>query len=369
MRRNSRSSWLSSCEARATLVEGVEVVDGLAEVLVVLVLHVHLVDGLVHGGQVLALHLLQVGHGEGGVARLLQLAHHASRVQGLLHGGEQALEQHRVLGDHQVDGAVVELLVVDLGDHVEEVVLLEGHGGVVHHRAGGHVEVAVLLVHEEGLVPQARGLAGALHLGGLHAVPVDLQVVHRLLLVVLGVQHGQLREDAGVGVLQTQALLHDLDQLLVETSLLVGGHQRLQVVGRGDDVQRAGLRQLVLLGGQARLVDLLPGADVVGLLRHVHGLAVLAQAHVSGRQLGGVAHVLVQDARGLVHLLVEAAVADHLDLGGVGRADELLELVQAVQLGVGVGQRRVHARLLHGLAHHQQVAHQTLVLAVALGGQ
>lgn len=55
-------------------------------------------------------------------------------------------------------------------------------------------------------------------------------------------------------------------------------------------------------------------------------------------------------------------------LGGVGRADELLELVQAVQLGVGVGQRRVHARLLHGLAHHQQVAHQTLVLAVALGG-
>ena len=348
------------------LIEGVELVDGLAQVLVVLFLHVDLVDGLVHGGHVLALHVLQVGHGEGGVARLLQLAHHAGGVQGLLHGGEQALEQHRVLGDHQIDGAVVQLLVVDLGDHVEEVVLLEGHRGVVHHRAGGHIEVTVLLVHEEGLVPQASGLARALHLGGLHAVPVDLQVVHSLLLVVLGVQHGQLGEDSGVGVLQTQTLLHDLDQLLVETSLLVGSHQRLQMVGRGDDVQSAGLSQLVLLGSQTGLVDLLPGADVVGLLRHIHGLAVLAQAHVGGRQLGGVAHVVVQDARSVVHLLVEAAVADHLDLGGVGRADELLELVQAVQLRVGVRQRRVHAGLLHGLAHHQQVAHQALVLAIAL---
>ena len=350
------------------LVEGVEVVDGLAEVLVVLVLHVELVDRLVHGGEVLALHVLQVGHRQGGVAALLKLAHDTRGVQGLLHGAQQTLEEHGVLGDHQVDGAVVELLVVDLGDHVEEVILLEGHRGVVHHRAGGHVEVAGLLVHEEGLVPQTRGLAGALHLGGLHAVPVDLQVVHGLLLVVLGVQHGQLREDAGVGVLQTQTLLHDLDQLLVQTSLLVGSHQRLQVVGRGDDVQSARLRQLVLLGRQTRLVDLLPGADVVGLLRHVHSLAVLAQAHVGRRQLGGVAHVLVQDARSLVHLLVEAAVADHLDLGGVGSADELLQLVQAVQLRVGVRQRGVDARLLHGLAHHQQVVDQALVLAIALGG-
>lgn len=197
---------------------------------------------------------------------------------------------------------------------------------------------------------------------------MHLQVLHHLILSVLGVQDSQLGEDSGVGVLQSHSLLHDLHELLVQTSLLVRGHQRLQMIGRGDDVQSAGLRQLVLSGGQTRLVDLLPRADVVGLLGDVHSLAVLLQTHVGGSELRHVAHVLVEDASSLVHLLVEAAIADDLDLGSVGSADELLQLVQTVGLGVGVRQRRVHTRLLHALAHHQQVVDQRLVLLVTLSG-
>ena len=353
---------------KSHLIEVVVTVDGLAEILVVLLLNVELVEGVVDVGEVSALDALQVVHSEGDAVGSLQLADDASVVQVVLDEGEETRQEHGMLSQDEVDGTVVQLVVVHLDNHLEEVVLLVGGSAVLDDGAESHIEVLSLLVQIEGLVPHAGVLASANGLGGLHTAPVDLEVLHDLLLSVLGVEDGGLGEDSGVGILQSETLLHDLHELLVETSLLVGGHQGLEVIGGGNNVQSASLGQLVLLGSQTSLVDLLPGADVVGLLGGVHGLAVLLQADVGGGELGHVVHVLEENAGSLVHLLVEAAVSNDLDLGHVGSADQLLELAQAIQLGEGVGQGGVHTGLLHGLADHLQVADQGLVLLVAFSG-
>ena len=77
---------------------------------------------------------------------------------------------------------------------------------MVDHGTDGRVVLAVLLIQIHGLGPQQRLLARAQHLDDVHAAPEDLDVLHELLGGVLRVQHGQLGEDAGMGVVQTQTL-------------------------------------------------------------------------------------------------------------------------------------------------------------------
>ena len=45
-----------------------------------------------------------------------------------------------------------------------------------------------------------------MYLNDVHPAPEDLDVFHKLLGGVLGIQHGQLGEYAGVGIVQTQSL-------------------------------------------------------------------------------------------------------------------------------------------------------------------
>ena len=76
----------------------------------------------------------------------------------------------------------------------------------------------------------------------------------------------QLREDACVRRLEREPLLEQRGQLLPVAAALVHGDELLQVVGRHDDVQPRGLRELELAHADARRGHLLPHLDGVGLL-------------------------------------------------------------------------------------------------------
>mmetsp|Transcript_3295 Transcript_3295/g.10326 ORF Transcript_3295/g.10326 Transcript_3295/m.10326 type:complete len:1450 (+) Transcript_3295:864-5213(+) len=280
---------------------------------------------------------------------------------------DELLQLQRVLVQVELDGAVEQLLVADLLDHVQELLVLEGGGRVLDHDARRLVRVAALHEQEGGLPPVAPLLAGAQQLGHVAALPVDAAVLHQLVRLVLGVEHAQLGEDAGVRLLQAHALLQQADELLPVAVPLVVVDELLQVVGRHDDVQAADLGQLELGGGHAGGVDLLPGAHAVGLARRVDGGAEVAQLDVAGGQLGVVADAVEQDAGRLVQLLVEAPVAHRLDLGHVGRRHKLLQLRQHLHLGVRVHQLRVHLGLLELGARHLQVLDQLLKGARLVG--
>lgn len=86
------------------------------------------------------------------------------------------------------------LLVAGLLDAVKEEVVHKGHG-VLDHGLDGVVGLAVLLVQVHGLVPEQALLAGAQHLGHVHALVEELEVLHELLRQVLAVEHAQFGED------------------------------------------------------------------------------------------------------------------------------------------------------------------------------
>lgn len=249
---------------------------------------------------------------------------------------------------NRIESIASTYLVAGLLDAVEEELVLEGDG-VLDHALDGVVGLPVLLVEVHRLVPEQRLLAGAQHLGHVHAVVEDLEVLHQLLGQVLGVQDAELREDARVRALQPQALLQQLHQLRGVARALVVRDELLQVVRVHDDVQAADGRQPELPHLDARHVHLLPRGDGVGLLRRVHRLAVLVQVDEAERQLGVVVDVGEEELSRLVVALVEEPLPDRLDVGHVGRRHEFLQLRQLPRLRQRVDVLRIH---LH--AHTQE---------------
>ena len=69
----------------------------------------------------------------------------------------------------------------------------------------------------------------------------------------------------------------------------------------------------------------------------------------------------------VVQALVEAPIAHRGAVRRVGGGDELLEVGERIDTRVGVAQLRVHARLFHLLAHHDEVRHERLVIVASFG--
>lgn len=88
----------------------------------------------------------------------------------------------------------------------------------------------------------------------------------------------------------------------------------VEVVGGGDDVEAAELRELELADLDAREADLLPRRRGVGLAGRVDGLVEAREVDEARREAAKVLDVEVEDAGGLVARLLVAAVAALLDL-------------------------------------------------------
>ena len=152
------------------------------------------------------------------------------------------------------------------------------------------------------------------HLGDVQLRGVELDEVHELLRLVLGVEDGQLRIQADVRALTVEAAVQQAHQRVEGALLLVLRDQLLEVVRVHDDVHARELGAAVLLRLDARNVHLLPGPRVVGLLRRVDGRGVLLQLHVAGGELRVVRDGGVEDLRRLVGALLVEAVADLLQI-------------------------------------------------------
>lgn len=75
---------------------------------------------------------------------------------------------------------------------------------MLDHRLHRIVKLIIVYIEEHQLRPQMRRLARPDDLGDVDARPEELQVLHHLLWLVLGVQDGQFREHAHVRTLQAQ---------------------------------------------------------------------------------------------------------------------------------------------------------------------
>eukprot|EP00906_Rhabdomonas_costata_P003375 RCo005161 len=355
---------LRQCE----LIKVVVLIDRQPQSLVVLLLDVQLVQSLVDALEVAVLHGLQelLPHGQLGI--LAQLQHHPLVV----HTWGDRRKQIRQLPwgqlNVEVNGLVAQLHAAHLGQSVLEDLVVPGLRGVSHHELRRIVKLVVVSVQEPRLCPMVVLLADSDELVDVDATVEQLDVLHQALRAVLRVQHAQLREHAHVGPLVPQPSLHQSHQLLEVAALLVEPQQLLQLVRLHNDVQGAHLRQPELLGLHAGRVHLLPRPDAVGLARSVHSGVVVLQPHQGDREPSEVGDAGVQNLRGLVQRLVEASVGNVLHLGHVGGAEELLQVSQAVRLGVGVHQLRVDYTLLNlGLrAGHNEVAHKIVVVACLL---
>mmetsp|Transcript_29787 Transcript_29787/g.50046 ORF Transcript_29787/g.50046 Transcript_29787/m.50046 type:complete len:229 (+) Transcript_29787:1442-2128(+) len=224
-----------------------------------------------------------------------------------------------------------------------------------HHDLRGIVVLVVLDVQKGELLPVLLRLAHADKLGDVDARGEELEVLHQLLGLVLGVEAAQLREDAHVRALKPEPRLHKRKQRLKLAVVLVELADLLQLVRLHDDVEAAQLGQPELALLHARKAHLLPCARAIGLAGGLNRLLELVQADQRGGQAPPGADARVQDLGRLIQLFGEAEVAGGVDVGGVGRGDELLQLAQLVGLGQRVHQLRVHLQLLHLLAHHVEI--------------
>mmetsp|Transcript_102832 Transcript_102832/g.290759 ORF Transcript_102832/g.290759 Transcript_102832/m.290759 type:complete len:976 (+) Transcript_102832:1169-4096(+) len=239
-------------------------------------------------------------------------------------------------------------------------------GAVGHHGVRRSVKLIVVGVQEDGMLPQVVPLAGVDELGNVELGSVQLDEIHQLLGLVLGIQDRQLSVHTDVRAVAAEAAVEQADELLEVAVVLVLGDQLLQVICVHNDVHARNLRATELLRLHASHVDLLPGLGVVGLPGGLHGRGVLAELHVAGGQPGIVRDRLVEDLGRLVRPLVVQAVTDALHIRGVRAADKLLHVAQALSLRVGVDKFGVDQLVLGRDPGHEQVAHELLVVLLAL---
>jgi hypothetical protein len=67
-------------------------------------------------------------------------------------------------------------------------------------------------------------------------------VLHELAGKILGVQDAELCEDAGVSIVESEALLHQLNELGRAVQPLVVEYELLEVVRMNDDMKTAYIR-------------------------------------------------------------------------------------------------------------------------------
>mmetsp|Transcript_17321 Transcript_17321/g.52086 ORF Transcript_17321/g.52086 Transcript_17321/m.52086 type:complete len:426 (+) Transcript_17321:918-2195(+) len=288
-------------------------------------------------------------------------------VDPCLQHAQQVHQQVRVLRKVKVKGAVQNICSADLDSHILELHMLPSNARVLHHARGRVIVLVVRAVQKRELLPQLLLVGHADEARDVDACGEELQVLHQLLWAVTPVHDAELRENAHVGALQTDAVLQQVDELRkVALGLVVLGHL-VQLIRVDNDRQAAQLREPELAAVDARKHDLLPDARAIGLARCVDRLLVPAKLDERAREARIVGQVLEQDACRVVHALVKAAVAARLQVGLVRAIDELLQRLQLVDLCVRVHELCVDARLLLLLAHHEQVLDQVAVHGPALG--
>mmetsp|Transcript_49882 Transcript_49882/g.106893 ORF Transcript_49882/g.106893 Transcript_49882/m.106893 type:complete len:672 (-) Transcript_49882:2191-4206(-) len=236
-----------------------------------------------------------------------------------------------------------------------------------HHRVRSRVELVILRVQEDGMLPVVVTLASLDDLRDVQLRSVQLDEIHELFGLVLGVEDRQLGVHANVGTIAGEAAVEEADESLEGALLLVLSDELLQMVRVHDDVHASDLCASELLGLDASNVHLLPCLGVVSLPCRFDGLGVLAQVHVARGELRIVGDGSVEDLGGLVRTLIVEAVAHRDNVGSVCAAHKLLHLGQSLRLRISVDKLGVDGLVLCLGAGHEEVSHELVVVLLALG--
>ena len=130
-----------------------------------------------------------------------------------------------------------------------------------------------------------------------------------------------------------------------------------------DQVETANLCKAELLLSHTGLVDLLPDLDVVGLAGALDSSLVVLEMNESGGELGPVGDGGEEDLGSLVVALLVGLVTRLLDVGDVGRAEEVLQLGELVGASEAEGKSGVDRGLAESLAGHAEVLDEVFILA------
>ena len=102
---------------------------------------------------------------------------------------------------------------------------------------------------------------------------------------------------------------------------------------------------------------------ITSLTCALHGSLVLTKVDECSSQPRPVGDAREKQLSCLIQLVVETFLSDFQNIGNVRKSQEVLHVVQAVRLRVGVRELRVDLRLAQRLARHLQIADKVVMLA------
>ena len=346
--------------------EGVVLMDTLAELLEVLVLKVDLVEGLVDSADVLALNTFEELGDESDVASALEGGNSAGKVELLAEELEKIVEKHGLLLEVEQDRLVEKVVVSDVDDVLAESIVLPGSGRVLDHSDDSLVLLVIDTVEEDSLSPHLVAFTLADEPGDHELLVVGAHEVHETVPAVLGVHDTQVGVDALMGALKVHAGLEEGNKLVDISELFVEGDELLKMVRVDDDVLTTESSHVELLCANASEADRFPDARDVSLAGCLERKLILLQLNVDLGEFLVVVNALVQDLSSQVELVIEAAVSTLFTVSLVGLANEGLKVSEPAlaTLGVSEDELVIDTLVLELSAGHQEILDNLLRLVL-----
>mmetsp|Transcript_31171 Transcript_31171/g.51962 ORF Transcript_31171/g.51962 Transcript_31171/m.51962 type:complete len:243 (+) Transcript_31171:665-1393(+) len=195
-------------------VEVVETVDRLSQCFIVFILYIQLVESFVDWAEVVLLHRLEVllSNLKSPVTRTTKLTDNAGVVDFFFRDIHEPGEQLWMGCKIVVHGLVHKFGISDLRDGIQENVIVPSIGPL-HHDLNSAVMLLVVCVQVDSRVPKSGTFAGSHDLGYIELCEEDLAMLHGLFWYMLGIQDTKFRENSNVGILETDSLFEQRNNL------------------------------------------------------------------------------------------------------------------------------------------------------------
>jgi hypothetical protein len=134
---------------------------------------------------------------------------------------EEVIDEFWVLLQIEMGSLVVQLHIGNLDGHVLELHMIPSFWRMTHHCSSSIVELIILNIQVCKFLPVLLFVANTDKSWNVDTSGKKLEMLHKLLWTVFGIQSAQFCEDAHMGTLQTEPTFHKCDELIETTPVLV----------------------------------------------------------------------------------------------------------------------------------------------------
>mmetsp|Transcript_43976 Transcript_43976/g.72700 ORF Transcript_43976/g.72700 Transcript_43976/m.72700 type:complete len:211 (+) Transcript_43976:240-872(+) len=199
---------------------------------------------------------------------------------------QQLAQKQRMLAQIKINRAIKHFSVAHAHNNAFKLFVIPARRRMLNHSVGRVIILVIVRIQKHRLLPVQIVLARLQQRRNIESRPKQIDMLHQLNLLVLGVQDTQLRINALMRTIQIDTLLEQIDELGKMTANLIVSNQVVQMVHKHDDIETANLRQSKLVRIHTRVTHILPRLNRVGFTCRIHRLLILLQTHQTGRQFG-----------------------------------------------------------------------------------